>query len=236
MKTRTIVRAFLLVFLIVSVAYLLLQERGTRESGVETSSWSGDSVGALSTEDESSYAPLEAQDSSPVSTPSERQGPQGIDRAQGDLAARQAEAAPSAARTPQDSDAAPGVSIEDTERPTPSQPQLPRVIAYYFHGTQRCPTCMKLEAYSRESIERAFQTELRNDVLEWRVVNVDEEENKHFINDYKLYTRSLVIVKLDNGTVTEWKNLERIWDLVGDKASFMEYVEQETRVYLRGSG
>ena len=28
-----------------------------------------------------------------------------------------------------------------------------KIIAYYFHGTRRCATCKKLEAYSKEAIE-----------------------------------------------------------------------------------
>jgi hypothetical protein len=106
------------------------------------------------------------------------------------------------------------------------------VIAYYFHGTQRCATCRKLEAYSLESIQAGFPGQLRDGTLEWRVVNIDEPGNKHFVEDYKLYTRSLVIVKLQEGKQTEWKNLEKIWDLVDDKQGFATYVQQEIKTYL----
>src|SRR5512135_1005505 len=32
----------------------------------------------------------------------------------------------------------------------------PRVIAYYFHGTARCVTCKKIEAFAREAIGESF--------------------------------------------------------------------------------
>jgi hypothetical protein len=100
----------------------------------------------------------------------------------------------------------------DSQTPTAAPPK--KVIAYYFHGTQRCPTCRKLEAYSGE------------------VVNVDEPLNKHFVNDYQLYTKSLVIVKMQGGKQVDWKNLQKIWELVGEKDDFMRYVQDEVSAYL----
>ena len=64
------------------------------------------------------------------------------------------------------------------------------------------------------------------------MVNVDEVENTHFVNDYQLYTRSLVIAKMVDGKQTEWKNLKKIWELVGDKTAFMSYVQNEIRTYI----
>jgi len=108
-----------------------------------------------------------------------------------------------------------------------------QVIAYYFHGHQRCPTCRKLEAYSQEAIESGFGEALKDGRLEWRVVNVEEEGNGHFIKDYQLYSKSLVLVRVVDGKQAEWKNLTRIWELVGDKPSFVEYVQEEVSSYLK---
>jgi hypothetical protein len=122
--------------------------------------------------------------------------------------------------------------------PKPSDSQNPRVtsaqkvLAYYFHGTQRCPTCRKLEAYSAEAIEKGFGEALKRGNLEWRGVNVDEPLNKHFVKDYQLYTKSLVIVKMQGGKQVEWKNLEKIWELVGEKDDFVRYVQDEVSAYL----
>ena len=32
-----------------------------------------------------------------------------------------------------------------------------KVVAYYFHGDFRCPTCYKLEQYSKEAIDTHFK-------------------------------------------------------------------------------
>ena len=123
-------------------------------------------------------------------------------------------------------------SEREGKTPAPVAASGPRVIAYYFHATQRCATCRKLEAYSHDAITQGFEQQLKDGTLTWRTVNTDEPENTHFVNDYKLYTRSLVIVKLQDGRQADWKNLERIWDLVDDKAGFIQYVQREINAFL----
>ncbi|MFH1724925.1 MAG: nitrophenyl compound nitroreductase subunit ArsF family protein [Elusimicrobiota bacterium] len=131
-----------------------------------------------------------------------------------------------------------GAAVESASQPEPAprpaaeKAAYPRVIAYYFHGATRCVTCKKLEAYSEAALRSAFPKELEAGVLEWRTVNIDEPENKHFIKDYQLFTKSLVISRLEEGEQVDWKNLDRIWKLVGDKDAFAEYVRSEVRLSL----
>lgn len=107
-----------------------------------------------------------------------------------------------------------------------------KIIAYYFHGNFRCPTCQKLERYSKEAIEKSFGPEIAEGSLEFRSVNVDEKVNEHFVSDYGLYTKSLVISKVKNGKETKHKNLTKIWEYVGNKEKFFDYVSGEIRSYL----
>lgn len=107
-----------------------------------------------------------------------------------------------------------------------------RVLVYYFHGNFRCPTCRKIEAYAHEAVASAFAAELESGKLKWEVVNIEEPPNEHFVADYALTTRSLVVVDMKGGKQARWKNLDQIWDLVGEKDTFKRYVEDETRAYL----
>jgi hypothetical protein len=107
-----------------------------------------------------------------------------------------------------------------------------KVIAYYFHTNTRCSTCMKIEAYSKEAIEQGFPEELKKGVLEMRVVNYENPENRHYMQDYKLVSKSLVLVNTVNGKQTEWTNLKMVWQLTGRKDAFLNYVRKEVRGYL----
>jgi hypothetical protein len=107
-----------------------------------------------------------------------------------------------------------------------------KVIAYYFHTNTRCSTCIKIEQYSKEAIEKGFPEELKNGALEMRIVNYENPENRHFMQDYKLVSKSLILVNMVNGKQTEWTNLKVVWQLTGRKDAFLNYVRREVRGYL----
>jgi hypothetical protein len=114
---------------------------------------------------------------------------------------------------------------------TSSQP-LHKVIAYYFHGRARCPSCRKIEAYTHEAIQDGFAKALRDGCLEWHTVNVEKDSNKHFVKDFQLYTKSVVVVDTYNGKQIRWKNLEKVWELLHNKNAFLKYIRDEVRSYL----
>jgi hypothetical protein len=108
-----------------------------------------------------------------------------------------------------------------------------RIIAYYFHATVRCHTCLTIEEYTDETLRSLFSDALKEGLLEWRVINTDEPDHKHFIDDYKLYSQALIVVDSADGKPATWTNLEEIWTYVGDRPAFVEYVRGEVANYLR---
>ena len=123
-----------------------------------------------------------------------------------------------------------------TPRPAPEVDSKPsrRIVATYFHGDVRCPTCKKLEADARAAVEGAFARELADGRVVFTTVNVDRPENAHFNEDYKLVTRSLVITEEVGGKIVRWVNLEKIWQHVRDEVAYRDYVVGAVRNYLDG--
>ncbi len=107
-----------------------------------------------------------------------------------------------------------------------------KVIAYYFHRTQRCRTCLTMEAYAEQALKDGLSEELESGVLEWRAINVEESEHEHFVKEYELYSSELVMVETEGGQVTRSKKLKQIWDLVGDEGTFKTFVRDEAQAYL----
>lgn len=108
-----------------------------------------------------------------------------------------------------------------------------QVIAYYFHGNFRCYTCHTIEQYSKEAIEANFKNELSSGKLQFKVVNTDDSGNEHYVSDYQLYTKSLVLSLLKDGKEIKSKNLTKIWDHVRDKQKFYDYVSEEVKDFLK---
>jgi hypothetical protein len=129
--------------------------------------------------------------------------------------------------------ATPVTTAPPSERPAE---QGSKVIAYYFHVTVRCTTCRSIESYSKEVIHARFAKELAAGRLEWRLVNVQLPGNRHFVQDYELFTKSLVLVRTQNGQQKEFRVLNDTWELVGDKSAMQTYVEKEVRGFLRKLG
>ena len=103
-----------------------------------------------------------------------------------------------------------GASAEEPRR----APIADGVVAFYFHGNVRCATCKKIEAYADEAVQQGFAEALEDGALTWRVVNIDEPENKHFVQDFQLVTRSVVLAEYRDGKVVRWENLDKVWQLV----------------------
>jgi hypothetical protein len=106
------------------------------------------------------------------------------------------------------------------------------VFASYFHGDVRCPTCMKLEAYSGEAILAGFDKEVKDSLVVFRTVNWDREENAHFVDDYQLFTKALILSRVRGGKEIAWANLDSIWQYVGDKDKFVKYVQSHARAFV----
>ena len=101
-----------------------------------------------------------------------------------------------------------------------------QLIVYYFHGDKRCPTCHKLENYAKEVLDTYFADEIASKRIVWKIVNVDKTENSHFIRDYKLVTKSIVLSEVANGKEVWWKNLDQIWQKVSDKDGYQKYIHE----------
>jgi len=107
-----------------------------------------------------------------------------------------------------------------------------KVVAYYFHTKFRCHTCHKIEQFTEEALKEYFPEELDIGKLVYKVINIQEKENKHFVKDYQLFTKSFVLALFKNGEEIRFKNLDQVWQQVGDKQKFYEYIKKETHVFL----
>jgi len=90
-----------------------------------------------------------------------------------------------------------------------------------------------MEKYSREAIEASFKDALASGKLEFKAVNVEDRGNEHFVNDYKLYTKSLILSLVKDGKEVKSKNLDQIWQLARNKQKFIEYVTTEVGALMK---
>ena len=128
--------------------------------------------------------------------------------------------------------AGPATAASASESAGEPEGTSPRLIAYYFYGTARCTTCRMIEQYAHDALALGFAEEMKSGALEWRAVDVQQPGNDHYIDDYQLQTRSVILARMDGETQVLWRNLDQVWELVGDRTAFVAYVQDEARSFM----
>ena len=67
------------------------------------------------------------------------------------------------------------------------------VEVMYFHGKQRCVTCMAIEKYAKEVVEKDFANEKKNGKVVFKVVDISTPEGAKIAKDYRVTWSSLFV-------------------------------------------
>jgi hypothetical protein len=106
------------------------------------------------------------------------------------------------------------------------------LVATFFHGDVRCPTCRNIESYAHQAIEEGFADQLASGDLQWQTTNYETPANKHFADDYEIFSSTVVLVRMADGKPADWRNLNRVWEFVGDEQAFKGYVVEQAQEML----
>ncbi|MFA6582716.1 MAG: nitrophenyl compound nitroreductase subunit ArsF family protein, partial [Elusimicrobiaceae bacterium] len=83
----------------------------------------------------------------------------------------------------------------------------------------------KLEQYTKEAVEQNFSTGAYAGKVVFAALDVDEKANEHFVDDYQLVAKAVILQPEKNGVAGKWENMDQIWLLLGDKEKFKDYVK-----------
>jgi len=94
--------------------------------------------------------------------------------------------------------------------------------AVYFHSPHRCPTCRKIETFAHE----ALAPEIDLGKIAWQTADYTADLNASLVDQFKVFTSTVVLVEVQQGNVVRWKNLEEVWDHTNDQAEFITFINQ----------
>lgn len=106
------------------------------------------------------------------------------------------------------------------------------IVVRYFHATARCASCKWIEEQTKAMIAASFADADANGSLTFESLNYEAPENEEMVNRYKVAGLSLVVVGLDKGAETGFKNLDQMIGHIGDEAAFGEYLQTEIAAFL----
>lgn len=107
-----------------------------------------------------------------------------------------------------------------------------KLVIYYFHGNVRCHSCTMIENLTKQAVNSGFAEQLKSGRIELKIVNVEESANEHFVKEYKLYTKSVILSDVKEGKEALWKNCEQVWTKLHSESDFMTYIQSEVKALL----
>ena len=81
-------------------------------------------------------------------------------------------------------------------------PEKDRVEVIYFHGKQRCATCMAIEKNAKELVNTVFANDVKNGNVVFRTVDISTPEGEKIADKYEVTWSSLFVNKWKDGKET----------------------------------
>ena len=109
------------------------------------------------------------------------------------------------------------------------------VIVYYLHGNVRCPTCRAIESQAKEVVDSRFAAQLKSGAVAWKVLNFEKPAGADLAKQFKVGVPVVVLARMRDGQVQDWKRLDDVWALVNDKPDYAKFVGEEIDRMLAGA-
>jgi len=103
-----------------------------------------------------------------------------------------------------------------------------KIEAYYFHFTARCVTCRTIEANTKENLETLYPQHLKNGMITFQSLNLDEAPNKQIAEKLGVSGQTLLLVKGDqkinltnDGFLYAVGKPEKFKEIINEKVDFL---------------
>ena len=104
----------------------------------------------------------------------------------------------------------------------------------YFHGPQRCKTCVALQKAAKELVDAKFAKELKSGRVKFREIDLSTKEGEKLGDKYEIAWSSLVVVRKQG-------KKEKVADLTDDgfryavnnKAKIQSILQQKIAEFLK---
>lgn len=92
---------------------------------------------------------------------------------------------------------------QDKNKETAVDTSISKIEVLDFHSTHRCMTCNAIEANTKYTLDTYFTPELKEEIITFQVINVDEKENEKIAEKFEASGTSLILNVIKNGKETQ---------------------------------
>jgi hypothetical protein len=90
-------------------------------------------------------------------------------------------------------------------------------------------------SYSEEAVKKGFAKQVKKGSVEFHYVDFQNKKNAALTKGYKVKGPALVVAKIKEKKVKEYKDLKDIWMKVREKPEFIKYVRENVAAYLKAA-
>ncbi|MCX7862707.1 MAG: nitrophenyl compound nitroreductase subunit ArsF family protein [Bacteroidales bacterium] len=109
-----------------------------------------------------------------------------------------------------------------------------KLLVYYFHITNRCNTCYKIENSTKKVLETYFSKELNENVIIFRSFNCELPENKNLVEKYQAYGATLALTPIVSGKEIGIDDITSFaFNKINNETLFMEELKRKIELYLK---
>jgi hypothetical protein len=106
------------------------------------------------------------------------------------------------------------------------------VAVYYLHSTFRCETCNRIEAMTKDLLEREYADFLGDGRMLWN--EIDFMKNTELASQFEIAASTVLVADVREGKVIRYQRLDEVWTLTGDRNAFDSYLRAAIDLYLDG--
>ena len=117
---------------------------------------------------------------------------------------------------------------------TVTKSATPVVEVLYFHGPQRCKTCVALQKAAKELVDTKFAKELKSGRVKFREIDLSSKEGEKLGDKYEIAWSSLVVVR-KQGKKEKFADLtdDGFRYAVNNKAKIQSILQQKITEFLK---
>lgn len=104
---------------------------------------------------------------------------------------------------------------------------------FYFHGANRCSTCLRVGEYVKETMLENFSDEINSGKIDYREINVDLPENREIARKFEAVGSSLYLNAIRDGVDNIENNLYA-WRNSQDETVFKDYLKARINSFING--
>jgi len=110
------------------------------------------------------------------------------------------------------------------------------VLVMYFHRTNRCQNCQKMNRYVHEVADEKFAKEKKAGQLTVKDIDLQAKENAEITKAFGASSPTLVVARVKGDKIVEANKLTQIWKKHADQEAFYTYVEENIKPALKKLG